>query len=116
MGAAFEVYNELGAGFTEDIYQEALERELCSRGIAYAAQPELTLTYKDQRLNRRLRPDLIVGEQIIVELKAASAIVPEHEAQLFNYLKATEKKVGYLVNFGSRERLQWKRFVRTQKD
>ncbi|MBS0662787.1 MAG: GxxExxY protein [Verrucomicrobia bacterium] len=116
MAAAFAVYNELGVGFTEDIYQEALGRELVSRSIAHVAQSEVILEYRGQPLNKRLRPDLIIGDQIIVELKAATAIVPEHEAQLFNYLKATRKRVGYLVNFGSRDRLQWKRFIRPQKD
>ena len=115
MAAAFEVYNELGSGFTEDVYQEALERELTFRGVAYHAQPELTVSYKGQSLHRKFKPDLLVSSYIVVELKAASALTSDHEAQLLNYLKATGKPVGYLVNFGCREKLEWKRFARTRK-
>ncbi len=116
MAAAFAVYHELGVGFTEDIYQEALECELSSRQIAHVAQPEIGLFYKGLTMIKRLRPDLVVGNLIIVELKATTSLAPEHEAQLFNYLKATKKRVGYLVNYGCRDRLHWKRFIRTQKD
>lgn len=115
MAAAFEVYNELGNGFTEDIYQESLEEELKERKIPFLAQAELIIRYKGKPLRRKFRPDLIVYTDIVVELKAASALVGEHEAQLLNYLKATGKPVGYLVNFGCREKLEWKRFVRTRK-
>ncbi len=115
MAAAFEVYNELGNGFTEDIYQESLEEELKERKIPFLAQAELIIRYKGKPLWRKFRPDLIVYTDIVVELKAASALVGEHEAQLLNYLKATGKPVGYLVNFGCREKLEWKRFVRTRK-
>ncbi|MDD3180465.1 MAG: GxxExxY protein [Opitutaceae bacterium] len=102
MAAAFEVYNDLGNGYTEDIYQEALELELQERKIPYQAQAEVPVRYKGQPLRHRLRPDLVVFTDIIVELKAVSALASEHEAQLLNYLKATGKPVGYLVNFGSR--------------
>jgi len=115
MAAAFDVYNELGHGFTEDVYQEALEAELATRSITFQAQAELTIQYKGKPLRRTFRPDLIVSEEIVVELKAFSGLVPEHEAQLLNYLKATGKPVGYLVNFGCREKLEWKRFARTRK-
>jgi len=114
MAAAFAVYNELGVGFTEEIYQEALERELGDRGISYSSQPEVLIQFRGQPLRKRLRPDLIIGDEIIVELKAATALAPEHHAQLFNYLKATDKRVGYIVNFGARDRLEWKRYIRTQ--
>lgn len=115
MAAAFEVYNELGSGFTEDVYQEALEAELLARGIAFLAQLELSIQYKGKPLRRKFKPDLLVSGEIIVELKAVSAFTPDHEAQLLNYLKATGKPVGYLVNFGCREKLEWKRFARTRK-
>jgi GxxExxY protein len=115
MATAFEVYNELGHGFTEDIYQEALERELTAHNIAYLPQAELTITYKGQPLRKKLGPDLLVSEPIVVELKAASSLTSEHEAQLLNYLKATSNPVGYLVNFGCPEKLEWKRFARTKQ-
>lgn len=115
MAAAFEVHTELGNGYTEEIYQEALEVELRTRGIPFVPQAELAVLYKGQPLRKKLRPDLLVFGEIIVELKAASCLTAEHEAQLLNYLKATGKPVGYLVNFGSREKLEWKRFARTRK-
>ena len=115
MAAAFEVYNDMGNGYTEDIYQESLERELTDRKIPFREQAELTIHYKGKPLRRKLRPDLIVFDDIVVELKAVSALTSEHEAQLLNYLKATGKPVGYLVNFGCRDKLEWKRFARTRK-
>ena len=115
MAAAFEVYNEMGNGYTEDIYQESLEEELKNRSIPFLAQPELSIFYKNSRLKRKLRPDLIICAEMIVELKAATALTSEHEAQLLNYLKATGKTVGYLVNFGSKDKLQWKRFIRSPR-
>jgi GxxExxY protein len=115
MAAAFEVYNEMGNGYGEDIYQEALEIELTDRRISFHSQVELAVHYKKRPLRRKFRPDLMVADDMVIELKAVSAITSEHEAQLLNYLKATGKPVGYLVNFGSREKLEWKRFVRTRK-
>lgn len=112
MGACFEVYNELGNGYLEDVYQESLEFELTDRGIAYVAQPKLPICYKGRLLRKQYEADLIVFDRIVVELKAVRAILPEHEAQLLNYLKATGRKVGYLVNFGAFPKLDWRRRVR----
>ncbi len=114
MAAAFEVYNEMGHGFTEDIYQESLEDELVDRSIPFQSQPEVPVYYKTRRLRKKLRPDLTVFDDIVVELKAVAALVPEHEAQLLNYMKASRKPVGYLVNFGNAQRLEWKRFACTK--
>ncbi|KGE89484.1 MAG: GxxExxY protein [Phaeodactylibacter xiamenensis] len=100
-GAIFEVYREMGCGFLETVYQECLERELTSRQIPFIAQAELQLSYKGEALQQRYRPDLICYGKIIVELKAVRQIAPEHQAQLLNYLKATNMKLGLLVNFGS---------------
>ena len=94
IAAAFEVHNELGHGFTEEIYQEALETELSERGIAFLAQSEIVVFYKGRPLRKKFRPDLIVDGVIIVELKAVSALTSEHKAQLLNYLKATAQPVG----------------------
>ncbi len=100
-GAIFEVYRELGCGFLEAVYQECLEKELAIRNIPFVAQPQLNLFYKGVKLNQTYRPDLICYDSVIVELKALSETVGEHKAQLLNYLKATDHKVGLLVNFGS---------------
>ncbi len=111
MAAVFDVYNEMGNGFLEEVYQESLELELNQRRIPYSAKPKLTLFYKGQPLKKYYEADLIVIGEIVVELKAAKTLTTEHEAQLINYLKATGKRVGYLVNFGSFPRLEWKRLV-----
>ena len=99
-GAVFEVYNEMGCGFLEAVYQECLERELKLRNIPFVAQPALQLEYKREALMQVYKPDLICFDSIIVELKALSATNGEHQAQVLNYLKATGKKLGLLVNFG----------------
>tara|TARA_R110002111_G_scaffold34104_1_gene68042 strand:+ start:866 stop:1255 length:390 start_codon:yes stop_codon:yes gene_type:complete len=111
MAAAFEVYNELGSGFLEEVYQESLERELNKSGIMFLSKSKLPIVYKGVILNKSYEADLIVADGIIVELKATKTLAAEHEAQLLNYLKATGKRVGYLINYGSHPKLQWKRFV-----
>jgi len=111
MAAAFEVYNEMGNGFLEDVYQECFEMELGFRKTPFESQPELPLTYKGNSLKKRYRPDLIVVGEIIVELKAIKRLGDNEYAQILNYLKATGKRVGYLINFGSAGELEWKRFV-----
>ena len=110
-GAVFEVYRQMGSGFLESVYQECLERELKSRKIPFIAQPELKLLYKGQSLRQSFKPDLICYDKIIVELKAAEAIAGEYKAQVLNYLKATEFKLGLLVNFGSHPKVQICRLV-----
>ena len=111
MAAAFEVHSEMGHGFLEEVYHESLELELNQRSIPYISKPKLSLSYKGQLLKKQYEADLIVIGEIIVELKAVKALLPEHEAQLINYLRATQKRVGYLVNFGSFPKLEWRRFV-----
>ncbi|HEY8995165.1 MAG TPA: GxxExxY protein [Lacunisphaera sp.] len=111
MAAVFEVHNEMGHGFLEEVYHESLEHELSERSIPYTSKPKLSLFYKGKELKKQYEADLIVIGEIIVELKAVKALLPEHEAQLINYLRATRKRVGYLVNFGSFPKLEWKRFV-----
>ena len=114
MAAAFDVYNDLGGGLSEEIYQESFERELAARRIAFSAQPELTVFYKGTPLNKRLRPDLIVSGEIVVELKAVKSLAEEHEAQVLNYLHVTRRPVGHLINFAAFVSLQWKRFANTR--
>ncbi len=111
MGAAFEVYNFLGFGMAEEIYQQSLEIELSLRNIPFISKAALEVSYKGRTLTTRYQPDLLVYGSIVVELKAAKAIVPEFEAQLFNYMHISMKQVGYLINFGSDKELEWKRLI-----
>ena len=98
-GAIFEVYKTLGSGYLEGVYQEALELELASRGILYKSQPEITISYKGTTLHQKYRADIICYDKIILELKAAKELLPEHSAQLFNYLRGANMRLGLLVNF-----------------
>jgi GxxExxY protein len=111
MAAAFEVHREQGGGLTEEIYQESLELELSSRGIPFQPKPVLRVFYKDRELKRKYVPDLVAFDRLIVELKAVSNLIPEHEAQILNYMRVTHSPVGYLLNFGPMQKLEWKRFV-----
>jgi GxxExxY protein len=112
IGAAVEVHRELGPGFLEAVYQEALEIELAQRGIPYRSHQPLTIYYKGQRLRKEYEADVICYEQIIVELKALDHLSGREEAQLLNYLKATGLRLGLLINFGSVGKLEWKRMVK----
>ena len=111
MGAAFEVYNQIGYGMAEEIYQQSLEIELELCCIPCHSKRELAAFYKGRPLDTKYKPDLIVFESIVVELKAVGELLTEHEAQLFNYLRIARMPVGYLVNFGRKGELQWKRFI-----
>jgi GxxExxY protein len=112
VGACFDVYNELGCGFLEAVYQECLDMELSLRGIPYRAQAELGLTYKGRPLKQHYQPDFICFEKIILEIKAVSDLDDGHRSQVHNYLKATGHRLGLLVNFGHYPRLQYERIVR----
>ena len=98
-GAIYKVYKTLGAGFLEGVYQEALEFELSERRIPYKAQSEITIAYKGAQLRQTYRADIVCYDKIILELKAVKQLLPEHHAQLHNYLRATGMKLGLLVNF-----------------
>ena len=100
-GAVFEVYREMGCGFLEAVYQECLLKELQIRQIPFAAQPVLQLSYKGKQLEQAYRPDFVCYDKVVLELKAVKDVGPEHKAQVINYLKATDMKLGLLVNFGS---------------
>jgi len=110
-GAVFEVYKEMGCGFLESVYQECLEKEMKARGVPFVTQPELRLKYKGSVLQQIYKPDFICYDLIILELKAVKDIAPEHKAQVINYLKATNLKLGRLINFGSHPKVQIERFV-----
>ena len=111
MGAAFEVYNQLGYGLAEELYQQSLEIELTIREIPFVTKPELAAFYKGRLLATHYKPDLMAFDGLVVELKAVSELTKEHEAQLFNYLRISRRPVGYLINFGHKGDLEWKRFV-----
>lgn len=111
MGAAFEVYNQLGYGMAEEVYQQSIEIELILCGIPFQSKEELTVFYKDHALQTRYIPDLFVFGGIVVELKAVAELISDHEAQLFNYMRIARQPVGYLVNFGHKGELQWRRFI-----
>ena len=111
MGAAFEVYNQLGYGMAEEIYQQCLEIELELCQIPFVTKHELRLTYKGRQIEKRYIPDLFVFDAIVVELKAVKELIEDHEAQLFNYMRIAHQPVGYLINFGKKSELEWKRFI-----
>ena len=110
-GAIFEVYRVLGSGFLEAVYQESLQIEFSRRQIPFKAQVELPLVYKDQPLLQIYRADFICFEKIIVEIKAIKDIGDEHRAQVFNYLKATNYRLGLLVNFSHYRKVTIERIV-----
>lgn len=111
VGAAMEVYWQLGTGFLEPVYQEALEIELQRRGIPFEAQKRLFILYKGRPLKKEYVADVVCHGQILVELKAHDRLIPQDMAQILNYMKATGMRVGLLFNFGSRGKLEWKRVV-----
>jgi len=111
IGACFEVHNELGNGFLESVYHEALAIEFINMGISFEATKRLDVWYKGYKLLKFFIADFFCNDKIIIELKACDGLLPEHTAQVLNYLKATNFKLGLLVNFGT-PRVQIKRVIR----
>ncbi|HPG30226.1 MAG TPA: GxxExxY protein [bacterium] len=111
VGAAFEVYNELGNGFLEAVYQEALEIEFDLQNIKFIPQNELSINYKSKKLKQRYKPDFIVFDKIIVEIKSIKKLTENDIAQIIHYLKATGIKLGLLINFGNANKLEWERII-----
>lgn len=111
VGAAIEVHTELGNGFLEPVYQGALEIELSLRNIPFEPQKRLQTFYKGINLNKEYIPDFVCFDKVIVEIKALNGLTNTETSQLLNYLKATGLKVGVLINFGSKGKLEWKRSV-----
>src|SRR4051812_48336607 len=101
MGAAFDVYNELRAGFLESVYQEAIELELGDRGVVYSPQIPLRIRYKQRTLKKQFIADLVCYSAVLVELKAIDQLTKADHAQVLNYLRATGLRVGLLLNFGN---------------
>ena len=100
-GAIFDVYNELGPGLLESVYEEAMVFELKKRGLSIQRQLEVPILYKGERLSTDLRLDLLVEDSVIVELKSVSELQDVNYKQLLTYLKLTKKKLGILVNFNT---------------
>jgi len=113
INAAFEVHNNLGAGFLEVIYERALLIELQNRNIEAQAQVSVSVFYKSQNVGN-YKLDILVDNKIVLELKAVEHLKVEHEVQLVNYLQATQKEIGLLINFGASS-LKFKRKYKNYK-
>lgn len=114
IAAFYDVYNTLGYGFLERVYQNALYQELKRRGFQCEAQRKIEVYYKGCRVGEYYA-DLLVNECIILELKAVESVCHEHELQLINYLKATSIEVGILLNFGERPQIRRKVYTNERK-
>ncbi|MBI3129824.1 MAG: GxxExxY protein [Acidobacteria bacterium] len=113
VGAAMEVHSQLGRGFLEAVYGDALAIELQTRGIPFQREVDIPISYKDQVLPKRYRADFIAFDQIILEVKAIKSLGDVERAQALNYLKATSRQLALLLNFGSAQ-LDWMRLVLTK--
>ena len=115
IGACMEVHRQLGPGFLESVYQEALAMEFGLRGIPFIAQHEVHVYYKDNLMQGFFKPDFLCYENIIVEIKALSALTHKDHAQVLNVLKATRINLGLLINFGEIS-MKHQRLVNTSKN
>jgi GxxExxY protein len=111
----YNVYNELGYGFLEKVYQNSLYLELRSKGFDVEAQKQIKVFYKGKEVGEYYA-DLVVNDLVILELKAAEYIVEEFECQLLNYLRGTDKEVGLLLNFGKKPEFRRKVFDNSRKN
>ena len=112
--AFYNVYNELGFGFLENVYQNALFFELKNNRLKVEAQKAITVYYQNQIIGN-YKADLLVNDTIILELKAVDFLLEEHELQLINYLKATDIEIGLLLNFGKKPEIRRKIFTNDRK-
>ena len=112
IGCAFEVINELGSGFLESVYERALLIALREKGLTAKAQHPIKVMFRGECVGDFFA-DILVDNKIIIELKAVKTIIPGHQAQIINYLNATEIEVGLLINFGC-SKLEYKRFTRNK--
>ena len=99
LDASFQVHKEMGPGLLESVYQFCLAAELRSRGISIVEQCSVALFYKGKDLGKDFRIDILVEQEIIIEIKAVEVLLPVHEAQIISYLKLTDKRLGFLINF-----------------
>jgi len=112
IGCAFDVINELGAGFLESVYERALLIALREKGLSAKSQYPIKVMFRGECVGDFFA-DMLIDNKIIIELKAVKTIIPEHQAQIINYLNATGIEVGLLINFG-KPKLEYKRFTRKQ--
>jgi len=110
IGACMKIHKALGSGFLESVYQEVLAKEFTKEGIPFEKEKKLNLYYEGEKLNKYFKADFLCYDKIIVELKSVSFLNKSLEGQVINYLKATNKEVGLLINFGEKS-LKWKRFI-----
>ena len=110
IGCCMEVHNELGCGFLEAVYQEALSIVLSEKKIPFVKEEVLDIIFREKILNKKYIADFICFDELIVELKATEGLANHDIAQVLNYLKATGKKIGLLINFGT-TKLQYKRVI-----
>ena len=113
IGACMRVHAELGAGFLEAVYQEALEKEFMDNNIPFKRHTKLSLYYKEEKLKKYYIADFLCYEKIILELKALQFLHTNINDQLSNYLKATNSRLGLLVNFG-KPSLEYRRILNSQ--
>ena len=112
IGCAFDVINELGAGFLESVYERAMVVAFEQKGLAVRSQHPIGVVFRGRNVGD-FYADLLVANQVIVELKAVKTVTPEHQAQIINYLNGTGIEVGLLINFGN-QKLDYKRFTRSK--
>jgi GxxExxY protein len=110
--AFYEVYNELGTGFLESVYENAFYLVLGENGMTVEKQMPITVYFRGKIVGN-YKADLVVEDKVLIELKAIRTILPEHEAQIINYLKATKVDIGLLMNFGNKP--EFKRFIFDKK-
>ncbi len=113
IGCAFEVMNELGAGFLESVYEKALVLALKQKGLDVSAQHSVSVSFRGEVIGD-FYAYLLVEESVIVELKAVRSLAPEHQAQVINYLNASGIEIGLLINFGN-PKLDYRRLTRNRK-
>lgn len=110
IGAAMEVHRELGPGFLEAIYQEAMEIEMRDRVVPFISQPQLNVYFKNYKLEKVYIPDFTCYDKIVVEIKAMKHLTEREESQTFSSTRAAQYRLGVLINFGAVS-LEWKRYV-----
>jgi GxxExxY protein len=113
IGAYFEVYNELGKGFSEVVYKDALEHEFKLRGIPCEREKKYDISYKDIILSHHFFADFIIDGRVILEVKAKQGVIDDHYKQVINYLAVSDCSIGLIVNFGESS-LKYKRVILTK--
>ena len=111
IGAAMTLYNELGSGYSEPIYQECLSVICTEKDIPWEREKMLKMYFHGVELEKTYKADFVCFDDIIVELKAVSELLSEHRAQLFNYMRITNTRFGILINFGEKERLHAEKYM-----